>query len=122
MSPSASRVRPLKKGTRASCSSRSVIGASGGTKGMADTTGQRVRRRAAKWEPRSMRVVDGHPALGIERGHAAATGRRDGLPVREVLHVATGEDARHVRVGAPRPRLDVAVVVQLELALEEVGV
>ena len=49
-------------------------------------------------------------------------GGRDGLAVREVLHVAAGEDAGDVRVRVPGLRPDVAVVVKLELALEEVGV
>jgi len=33
-------------------------------------------------------VLGLEPALRVQRGHASAAGRRDGLPVNRVLHVA----------------------------------
>src|SRR5580692_9945534 len=136
ISASASRVRPSKNGTRASCSSRSVIGATPGACGvfwgLALTSVQRVRRRAAQGplagfslaraSASAVRVVQGHPALGVEGGHAAAAGGGDGLPVGEVLHVAAREDAGNAGVRRTRPGLQVAVVVHLELAGEQIGV
>ena len=56
-------------------------------------------------------------AFGVEGGHAARAGRRDGLAVGMVLHVAAGEDARHAGLRAV-VRQDVAVRVELDLARE----
>ena len=62
------------------------------------------------------------PALGVDGGHAARAGGGDRLAVGVVLHVAAGEDA--VDVGVRRAGLgdEVAVVVHVEHALEQVGV
>ena len=57
------------------------------------------------------------PALAVERGHAAAAGRGDGLAVDVIDDVAAGEDALDVRdrrVGMRQA--DVAALVELELA------
>src|SRR5499425_560061 len=61
-------------------------------------------------------------ALGLERGDAAASGRRDRLAKREILDVARCEDAGHARLRAPWLDLDVAVWQQLELATEDLRV
>src|SRR5262247_2893130 len=61
-------------------------------------------------------------ALGLERGHAAAAGRRHRLSKREVLDVARREDARYAGLRAPRLDLDVAVRQQLDLAAEDLRV
>src|SRR5262249_42350862 len=61
-------------------------------------------------------------ALGLERGHASAAGRRDRLSKREVLDVARCEDARYAGRSTPRLDLDVAVRQQLDLAAEDLRV
>src|SRR3712207_2024642 len=63
----------------------------------------------------------GEPALGVDRGGRTGAGRGDRLPVDVVDDVAAGEDT--VDVGAGRRVLDlhVALVVQLELAREELA-
>ena len=62
------------------------------------------------------------PALGVDRGHAPRARRRDGLAIRRVRDVAGREDAFHGCPGGRVLDLDVADVVQLELALEDRGV
>src|SRR6185312_10613286 len=57
--------------------------------------------------------------LGVERGGTAGAGRGDRLAVGVVDHVTGGEDAGHARPGAGRLDLHVTLVVQLDLALEE---
>jgi hypothetical protein len=59
------------------------------------------------------------PAFGVDGGHAARPGRGDGLAVVVVLHVASGEHAVHAGAGGAVEGADVAVVIQLELALEQ---
>src|SRR5689334_9524219 len=63
----------------------------------------------------------GEEALGVECGGAAGTGRGDRLAVGVVDHVTGGEDARHVGAGRGRLHLEVALSVQVELTLEELG-
>jgi hypothetical protein len=60
--------------------------------------------------------------LGLEGRHAAGPGRGDRLTVALVLDVAGGEDPGNAGLGRPRPGEDVALVVELELAVQEVGV
>ncbi len=59
--------------------------------------------------------------FGLEGGHAAGAGGGDGLSVAAVLDVAAGEDAgdtgQNVVLG-----LDVAVIVEVDLAVEHFGV
>src|SRR3712207_6848364 len=63
----------------------------------------------------------GEPALGVDgRGRAGARGG-DGLPVDVVDHVAAGEHTVDVGAGARVLDLDVALVVQLELAGEQLA-
>ena len=59
--------------------------------------------------------------LRFDRGHAAGTGRGDGLAVMMVLHVAGGENAFDVRFRAV-VRDQVAVFVHIQLAFEELRV
>ena len=62
-------------------------------------------------------------AFGVEGGHSAGAGGGDGLAVVVVGDVAGGEDAFHARVGAGRSGPgDVALVGELQLAVEETGV
>ena len=63
----------------------------------------------------------GEEALGVEGGGAAGAGRGDRLAVGVVDDVARGEDAGQVGPGGGRIDLEVALVVQVELALEELG-
>src|SRR5688500_16675517 len=70
---------------------------------------------------RSLPLLD-EPALGLDGGHAAGAGRGDGLPVVAVLHIAAGEDALDVGARGARLRLEVAGLVRLQDALEELGV
>ena len=60
-------------------------------------------------------------ALGVQRGGAAGAGRGDRLAVGVVDDVAGGEDTGDVGPGAGRVDLEVALVVQVEQALEELG-
>ena len=59
--------------------------------------------------------------LGVERGHAAGAGGGDRLAVDFVHHVAAGEHA--LDAGPRRARLDpdIAVAIEVELALEQLG-
>ena len=57
--------------------------------------------------------------LGVERATAAGAGGGDRLPVGEVDQVADGEDAGEVGLRARLVDLDVAVVVQVDLALDQ---
>ena len=59
--------------------------------------------------------------FGVEGGHAAGPCRRDRLTVDVVLHVACGEHARDVGAAALAGD-EIAVLVHVQLALEEVGV
>ena len=64
----------------------------------------------------------GEELLGVERGHAAGAGRGDRLAVDLVHHVAAGEDAGHAGPGAcPASTADIAVGVEVEMALEQLG-
>src|SRR6186713_1217477 len=60
-------------------------------------------------------LVRGEPALGVERGLAAHPGRRNGLLIRRIRHVAGGEDAFDAGPRAAAVlQLDEAVLVGLE--------
>src|SRR5438067_2272668 len=61
------------------------------------------------------------PALGVDGRHAARTGGGDRLPVDVVLDVAGREHTLDVGAGAG-VRVDVAVLVHVDLAAEDVGV
>src|SRR5829696_4020519 len=68
-------------------------------------------------------LLRGQPALGIQGGLTAHAGGSDRLLVDAVGHVAGGEDALDAGRRAERVlQLDEAVVVELELALEELRV
>src|SRR5690606_33150647 len=62
----------------------------------------------------------GQPALGAEGRHATGAGSRAGPAVGPVGHVARCEDARDAGMRAAGTPLQVAVVVRLELTLEEI--
>src|SRR3954449_4453546 len=88
--------------------------------------GRRGPPRACEWwgagGPLSALVEGlGEPALGVDRGGGTGAGRGDRLPVDVVDDVATGEDAVDVRAGARVVDDDVSLVVQLELADEQLG-
>src|SRR5690348_476456 len=70
---------------------------------------------------RSLLLVVGQPALGVERGGTAGAGRGDGLAVGVVDDVAGREHAVDVGGGRRRGDLDVPVLVELDLALDQVG-
>src|SRR5690606_36527142 len=63
----------------------------------------------------------GEEALGVESGGTTGAGRGDGLAVGVVDHVTGAEDARDVGAGGGRVDLEVALLVQLQLTLEELG-
>src|SRR4051812_17605697 len=63
--------------------------------------------------------VVGDVTLGVERGRTAGTGGGDRLTVGVVHDVAGREDAGQVGGGTRSLNLDVALVVQLDLAPEE---
>src|SRR3954470_2610979 len=63
----------------------------------------------------------GEPALGVDRRGGTGAGRRDGLPVDVVDDVATGEDAVHAGAGGRVVHHHVALVVQLQLAGEQLA-
>ena len=63
----------------------------------------------------------GKPALGLDRRHAAETGRGHRLAVDVVGDIARREYAGHARRGRERRCLDVAIRLDRELALEETG-
>src|SRR6185312_7607541 len=59
--------------------------------------------------------------LGVERGHAAGAGGGHRLTVDLVHHVAAGEHALDAGLGRARLDDDVAVGIEVELALEQLG-
>src|SRR3712207_7846896 len=61
------------------------------------------------------------PALGVDRRCGAGAGRGDRLAVDVVDHVTAGEDALDVGPRGGVLDLDVALVVELELADEELA-
>src|SRR3712207_5169353 len=63
----------------------------------------------------------GQPALGVDGRRGAGAGRGDGLPVDVVDDVTAGEDAFDVGPGGRVLDLHVALVVQLELADEQLA-
>src|SRR5690606_7667432 len=67
----------------------------------------------------SLTLLVGQPALGIDSRLTAGAGRGDRLTVDTVHDVAAGEDAGDVGAGARVLNQDVAVVVQLHLALHQ---
>src|SRR4051794_21844935 len=82
----------------------------------------RENRRDRRSMPGSALVEGlGEPALGVDRGGHTGAGRGDGLAVDVVDHVTAGEDAVDVRAGAGVLHLDVPLVVQLELAGEQLA-
>src|SRR4051812_13996823 len=75
------------------------------------------------WEDRASALVEGlgEPALGVDRRGGAGARRGDRLPVDVVDDVATGEHAVDVGAGGGVVDHDVALVVQLQLADEQLG-
>jgi hypothetical protein len=65
-------------------------------------------------------VQVGEVALGVQGRRTPAAGGGDGLPVGVVDHVAAGEDAVDVGPGALALGQDVALTVQVDLALDQV--
>src|SRR5688572_18723386 len=63
----------------------------------------------------------GGVALGVEGGGTAGAGRGDRLTVGVVDDIAGGEEPGHVRPGGRGDDLQVALLVQVELSLEEFG-
>src|SRR5688572_4814497 len=63
----------------------------------------------------------GEPALGVDRRGRTGAGRGDGLAVDVVDDVAAGEDAVDVGAGGRVLHLHVALVIQLQLADEQLG-
>src|SRR5215210_9033900 len=76
-----------------------------------------------RWKYARSALVEGvgKPALGVDRRGRARSRRGDGLAVDVVHDVAAGEDAVDVGAGAGVLDLDVALVVQLELAGEQLA-
>ena len=91
-------------------------------------TGRRHSRPLDEHQPTVRRVsavavLRFEPALGVDGGHAARAGGGDRLAVGVVLHVAAGEHARRCWCTSSRAAvIEVAVVVHVEEALEQVGV
>src|SRR5689334_1574137 len=63
----------------------------------------------------------GQVVLGVQGRSTAAAGGGDRLAVGVVHQVAAGEDAGQVGPGAPALGEDVALVVQVDLATEQLG-
>ncbi len=61
-------------------------------------------------------------SLAVECCHAARTGGRHGLTVRRVFHVARGEYALDAGLRRRALDLDIALGIECELTLENVGV
>src|SRR5438093_3056295 len=72
--------------------------------------------------PSPLPVLRLEEPLRVDRGHAARAGCGHRLAVARVLHVAAGKDAGHARLGGARPGDEVAALVHLELAREELRV
>ena len=66
-------------------------------------------------------LESGQVALGVEGGRAAAAGGGDGLAVGVVDQVAAGEDARQVGQRRAALHQDVALVVEVDLALDQLA-
>ncbi len=69
-----------------------------------------------------LNAVPGKISLRFQRGHAAGAGGGHGLAVDLVLHVAAGEDAFDAGLGGAWDGLDVADLVEIDLAVEKNGV
>ena len=63
----------------------------------------------------------GQPAFGVDRGRTSGAGRGDGLPVGVIHQVTGGEHTVHRGVGGPPAGLDVTLVVQVDLAADQLG-
>ena len=61
-------------------------------------------------------------ALRVQRRHASRPGGGDGLAVGLVLHIAGGEDAGDRSLRAAGAGHDIAVGVQVQLAIQKSGV
>ena len=70
----------------------------------------------------STRVQRLQIALAIDCGHAATTGRGDGLSIGVVLHIATGKDSGHVRVGGSLTSQQITGIFHVENVGEQSGV
>ena len=86
----------------------------------ADRRRRRRGRRGVERVAGDVAVV-GEPALGVDRCGAAGAGGGDGLPVGVVDEVAGGEDAGRSRSRWSATHLDVAGVVEIDLALDELA-
>src|SRR4051812_7641294 len=80
------------------------------------------RWRLAAGDSPSVFAAGADEALGVDGGHAAGAGRGHRLAVGRIGGVACREDAGHAGLGGARGDLDVADVVGLELAPEELRV
>src|SRR6266511_5875084 len=80
--------------------------------------GTRPESRACEKDRGGLMALGLQESLGVDRGLAAHARRSDGLTVREVHHVACGEDAVHARLGGRLSDDDVAAL-GFDLALEE---
>src|SRR5580658_4617689 len=112
MSDNASRPSPSKNETFASWSSCSVIPWGVAVAAIARTSDYNswAQSKNARGGRISVAVVRRQPALRLERGHAARSRRRHGLPIDEVLHITASEDPRHASLGRSRFGLQVPIV------------
>src|SRR5437868_4409062 len=62
------------------------------------------------------------PALCFDRRHASGSGSRDGLTENRILNIAAGKDAGNIRPRGAGLRLDVALFVEVDLSLEDLGI
>src|SRR4051812_14420928 len=89
-------------------------------RGLPEVLGGRTHR-AVDVCPSALVEGVGEPALGVDRRRGAGARGGDGLPVDVVDHVAAGEDAVDVGAGAGVLDLDVTLVVELQLAGEQLA-
>lgn len=64
-------------------------------------------------------LMVGEELLGLEGSHASGTGAGNGLSVSLVLDITSGKDTLDVGVCGSRNRLDVAILVHVNLALDK---
>src|SRR4051794_38818226 len=90
-------------------------------RGLAEVPGGRTHRGSFICPRSALAEGVGEPALGVDRRRGAGARGGDGLPVDVVDHVAAGEDAVDVGAGAGVLDLDVTLVVELQLAGEQLA-
>ena len=62
------------------------------------------------------------PPFGFDRRHTPGTRGGNGLPEYGILNITARKNTRYIRAWGIRLRLDIAVIIEIDLSFKDIGV